>query len=303
MPRSAAASSMDIVAWPRSNWARPNSLSAAGPITTIVAAEPATWAAPRHTRASSRSWARSVTTMKSQGCQFCDDGDRRPASRIWSRSAAGTGRPSKARTLRREVIASQVCMTPPQLLRGCQRRRGRLAPPAAQERAGPLAGPGQRTVLVVQRLPDEPADRGLDGGQDLAGGGVGGGPVADHRARVADEVGQRHDTALTQHGGPLRGVGRVRGGRDDPDVRRQRRGGPGADHSRPGSGYQDIGADLGEQSGRRYDRPAVAQDALIAGLTAQPQQPSDVQARRVRDAAGHGGRRDPPAAAPDDLAG
>src|SRR5882757_3753476 len=31
------------------------------------------------------------------------------------------------------------------LLRGCQRRRGRLAPPAAQERAGPLAGPGQRT--------------------------------------------------------------------------------------------------------------------------------------------------------------
>jgi uncharacterized protein (DUF3084 family) len=42
LPRSAAASSMAIVAWPRSNWARPNSLSAGGPITTIVAAEPAT---------------------------------------------------------------------------------------------------------------------------------------------------------------------------------------------------------------------------------------------------------------------
>jgi len=52
-----------------------------------------------------------VTTMKSQGCQFCEDGDRRPASRIWSRSAAGIGRSAKDRTLRREVIASQVCMT------------------------------------------------------------------------------------------------------------------------------------------------------------------------------------------------
>jgi uncharacterized protein (TIGR00369 family) len=42
MPRSAAASSIAIVAWPRSNWARPNALSSAGPITTIVATEPAT---------------------------------------------------------------------------------------------------------------------------------------------------------------------------------------------------------------------------------------------------------------------
>jgi len=54
-----------------------------------------------------------VTRMKSHGCQFCEDGDRRPASRIWSRSDAGTGRSAKDRTLRREVIASQVCMTLP----------------------------------------------------------------------------------------------------------------------------------------------------------------------------------------------
>src|SRR6516162_6194937 len=51
--------------------------------------------------------------MKSHGCQFCEDGDRRPASSIWSRSAAGTGRSAKDRTLRRDVMASQVCMTVP----------------------------------------------------------------------------------------------------------------------------------------------------------------------------------------------
>jgi hypothetical protein len=50
--------------------------------------------------------------MKSHGCQFCEDGDRRPASRIWSRSAIGIGRPAKDLTLRREVIASQVCIKP-----------------------------------------------------------------------------------------------------------------------------------------------------------------------------------------------
>src|SRR6266700_994011 len=53
----------------------------------------------------------SVTRMKSHGCQFCDDGDRRPASRIWSRWAAGIGWLIKDRTFRREVMASHVCMT------------------------------------------------------------------------------------------------------------------------------------------------------------------------------------------------
>src|ERR1017187_986891 len=51
--------------------------------------------------------------MKSHGCQFCDDGDRRPASRIWPRSSAGIGGSANDLTLRREVIASQVCMMIP----------------------------------------------------------------------------------------------------------------------------------------------------------------------------------------------
>jgi hypothetical protein len=51
--------------------------------------------------------------MKSHGCQFCEDGERRPASRIWSRSAAGIDRSAKDRTLRRDSMASQVCMTVP----------------------------------------------------------------------------------------------------------------------------------------------------------------------------------------------
>src|SRR5215475_3045345 len=79
----------------------------------MVAAEPATCPAPRKTLDSSRSCSRSVTRMKSHGCQFCEDGDRRPASSIWSRSAAGTGRSAKDRTLRRDVMSSHVCMTVP----------------------------------------------------------------------------------------------------------------------------------------------------------------------------------------------
>ena len=110
IPRSAAASIIAIVAWPRSSWARRKALSAAGPTTTIVAAECATWPAPRQTVDSSRSCSRSVTRTKSHGCQFCEDGDRRPASRTRSRSAAGIGRSVNDRTLRREVMASQVCM-------------------------------------------------------------------------------------------------------------------------------------------------------------------------------------------------
>src|SRR6266568_106920 len=314
MPRSAAASSMAIVAWPRSSWARPNSLSASGPITTIVAAEPATWPAPRQTLASSRSCPRSVTTMKSHGCQFCEDGDRRPASRIWSRSAGGIGRSAKDRTLRREVIASQVCMpvstpAPPHSfsaarlgsLRGCERRAGRLAPPATQEPSGPLAGPGQRTGGMAQRLEYESGDPGFDGRQDLDRGRPGRGPVADHRARVAHEVGQRHDAASAQHVGSRLRVRGIRGGRDDPDTRWQRPRGVGADRSRPGPGNQDVGVHLGEEPVRRHDRQAVAQHARIAVRAAQYEQPLDVQPRPGRNAPGHGGYRDHPAAAADHL--
>ena len=67
-------------------------------------------APPRHTCASSVSWARSVTTTKSHGCQLREEGERRPASRIRSRSSSAIGRSVNSRTLRRLVIASQVSM-------------------------------------------------------------------------------------------------------------------------------------------------------------------------------------------------
>jgi hypothetical protein len=60
--------------------------------------------------------------------------------------------------------------------------------------------------------------RGCDGSQDLVRGRVRRCPVADYRARVTDEVRQRHDATLAQRVGTLRGVGHVRGGRDDADA-------------------------------------------------------------------------------------
>src|SRR5260370_27697764 len=82
--------------------------------------------------------------MKSHGCQFCEDGDRRPASRIRARSAAGIGRPSKDRTLRREVIASQVCMpvSTPALPRSFS------APILCAHSLGPLSGPCRVWALI-----------------------------------------------------------------------------------------------------------------------------------------------------------
>ena len=53
---------------------------------------------------------------------------------------------------------------------GRERRPGRLAPPAAQELRGPLAGPRERAVRMTHRRDDELADPGVDGGQDLARG-------------------------------------------------------------------------------------------------------------------------------------
>jgi len=155
---------------------------------------------------------------------------------------------------------------------------------------------------MAERRPDELADPGLDGRQDLVRGRVGRGPVADHRARVAHEVGQRHDPALAQHLGPRLGVRGVGSGGDHPDTRRQRPGGLRVDHSRPGPGDQHIGAHLGKELVRWHDRPAVAQDARVAMYLAQREQPADVETRGVRDAPGHGRHRGHPAAAPGDLA-
>ena len=51
---------------------------------------------------------RSVTSTKSHGCQLREEGARRPASRIRSRSASTSERSANTRTLRRALIASQV---------------------------------------------------------------------------------------------------------------------------------------------------------------------------------------------------
>ena len=60
----------------------------------------------RHAFASSRRRSRSVTTTKSQACWFIEEGVRRPASRIRSRSSSGIARSSYVRTFRRARIAS-----------------------------------------------------------------------------------------------------------------------------------------------------------------------------------------------------
>jgi len=67
-------------------------------------------AAPSQVLASSASCSRPVTTSKCQGCQFCEDGARRPASQRRSRSSAAMGWPVYWRTLRRARVASQVSM-------------------------------------------------------------------------------------------------------------------------------------------------------------------------------------------------
>jgi len=113
MPRSAAASIMKAVACPKSyssqSWRRWSSGSWA--VNTIVAAEPAMCLPPRsQALASSVNFSRPVTTTKCYGCQFCEDGARRPASRIRSRSSAAIGWSVYWRTLRRARMASHVSM-------------------------------------------------------------------------------------------------------------------------------------------------------------------------------------------------
>src|SRR5258708_5324237 len=159
MPRSVAARVIAIAAWPRSNWARPYSLSAAGPMITMVAAECATWPAPTHTLASSVSCARSVTRMKSHGCQFCDEGDRRPASRIWARSAADIGRAANERTVRRAVIASEACMSSSTRARAQFISAGDDAPDEALP-STPPARSEAASVAQVGRAPCHTEDMG-----------------------------------------------------------------------------------------------------------------------------------------------
>src|SRR5437870_4285304 len=74
----------------------------------MVAADAATCCAWAHTFESSWSCARSVTTTKSHGCQFDDDGERRPASRMRSSCSGGSAWSVYWRTSRRARMASHV---------------------------------------------------------------------------------------------------------------------------------------------------------------------------------------------------
>src|SRR4051794_10792842 len=90
------------------------------------------WVPPcGHAFASSTSCSRSETTTKCHGCQFDDDGDRRPASRMRSRCSRGMGRSVYWRTLRRARTASQVSMSPSYTLRLVPAVRLRVRPGAA----------------------------------------------------------------------------------------------------------------------------------------------------------------------------
>src|SRR5262245_38073535 len=122
IPRSTAASIMLIDACPRSKAkvSRASGSVDAGASSAIAAAAPRMCAPHRQRSAIRSSVARSVTRMKSHGCVFVDDGERRPASAIRSRSAGSIGRSRYSRVFRRDRSASQVS-TPPsveRLLRG-----------------------------------------------------------------------------------------------------------------------------------------------------------------------------------------
>src|SRR3569623_1737349 len=90
------------------------------------------WVPPcGHALASSTSWSRSVTTTKCHGCQLLDDGERRPASRICSRSSRGMGWSVYWRTLRRARTASHVSMAPSYTLRLVPALAGLVGPRVA----------------------------------------------------------------------------------------------------------------------------------------------------------------------------
>src|SRR4051812_1528680 len=95
------------------------------------------WVPPcGHAFASSTSCSRSVTTTKCHGCQFDDDGDRRPASRICSSCSRGIGWSVYWRTLRRGRTASHVSMPPSYTLWLVPGLRGLVRPGAAGAAVG-----------------------------------------------------------------------------------------------------------------------------------------------------------------------
>src|SRR3954449_1041187 len=86
--------------------------------------------------ASSTSCSRSVTTTKCHGCQFDDDGDRRPASRICSSCSRGMGWSVYWRTLRRARTASHVSMAPSYTIDLVPAGLGRVGPGVAGAAVG-----------------------------------------------------------------------------------------------------------------------------------------------------------------------
>src|SRR3954447_20952176 len=113
------------------------SSSGCSAISAIVAAERAMCVPPwGQALASSTSCSRSVTTTKCHGCQFDDDGDRRPASRICSSCSRGIGWSVYRRTLRRARTASHVSMPPSYTLWLVPALRGLVRPGAAGAAVG-----------------------------------------------------------------------------------------------------------------------------------------------------------------------
>src|SRR5215469_10390868 len=152
MPRSAAASIMFAVAWPKSYIRSSRCRSPSGSLATraIVAAEEAMCLPPRsQTLPSSVSCARSVTTTKFHGCPFPADGARRPASQTRSRSSRATGWAVYWRTLRRARIASHVSMA--QSYR-TPVRHDRPAPRVSRGRAGRVDARSWRELLITGGL-------------------------------------------------------------------------------------------------------------------------------------------------------
>src|SRR5436305_9291834 len=109
-----------------------------------------------HALASSTSCSRSVTTTKCHGCQFDDDGDRRPASRICSSCSRGMCCSVYWRTLRRARTASHVSMPTSYTFWSVPAARGLVRPGAAGTAVDrvDVDEAGVDLAIAVRRLAD-----------------------------------------------------------------------------------------------------------------------------------------------------
>ena len=230
-PRSQATSIICAAAPPRSHRML---IGASGPYgsgvtSATAAAAPAMWPAKGPTVDRARSRSRSSTTMNAQRCRFFELWARRPASRIWSRSACASGRPSNDRIARLAWTASRTfipgssrrgrgartspCRRPPsprrrrrlRRRRAVRRRPGRLLAPQHPRQRPEAAG-----LLVERRQPLRVRQAlGLDGRGD-PGGLVGRERAAEVRRRGTGRrrPGTRETRTATSAGRPRRGGSR-----------------------------------------------------------------------------------------------